>query len=872
MSTHGSGNSSYSREAPPVSQYLHDRLNQHRAKSTRPKHARHTDFGPQRGRDDDIFLIEAEAGRDARPFDSSPITAIAKTSRAGSDSRRRALGIRDMDEQFDRLSKQNFALKLELDHRRDQTVKLQEQIEAMRAQVERADTLEDEHKELLKINSQMVEELEQRDKAVEEAMDIICDLEDRVAYLESKQSNTRPSTANPDSGYAGTENMDQELPSPPRQISAQRKTSHANARRPSVEISAASQKLQGLLAQSTPAKSRREPAALSAKKPSTNALRSVYLASSKELHPVKSFQSMLSRQGLKAEDDAEDVLNSPRLSTLSESSFPSIYEPQGPQVSPERYDWEDGHSNVGVASARGSRSHLRQDSMNRVSQWIEEGDVEHFTPSKSNSISTPLAAEFDQRTVTPIARDSDQTQYRSMNDALTAATVQSMTPTASNGLPKTVEARLTKQCLLTRQPRPNSFAGPIFGEPLLPPTPDSASTHMLRASNSSMSEGRNLFPADAAPPNAGLPPVLPPREGGVRTAPRLMRSSVELSTAFQSNLQYRNANLDGSRAEGAYDASDADCEYYAERIRDFGIEYQGYPDGGSIVMGTPSRFLRHARPPVGDIMFNSADSSPPQRTRPPPRRRRSSDNHVGSPSKRRLDRAETSPVIVGTSAKAGSGGGQMSAESMFSPHSAHSGSSGERTIVQAEQQRSRARSPLASPSSSRMASSIISPVRSRMSPSPGRTLSQRTAGLFRRLSASNGDREVSPLPTLTSTPSSAYANSTPIELRRPKTSHADRSPPNSAAATIPRPPSSHETRRPSLQLRTKTEPATARPPSSAAERTNQANDKRGLFRRSNSVKKNAETGTDAHTRGSTKRRGSIRDAVSTAAGRRPWRG
>ncbi|EME45680.1 hypothetical protein DOTSEDRAFT_71395 [Dothistroma septosporum NZE10] len=576
---------------------------------------------------------------------------------------------------------------------------------------------------------------------------------------------------------------------------------------------------------------------------------------------------MLSRQGLKVDEDAEDVLNSPRLSTLSESSFPSIYDTQEKHASPERFAWEDGHNDIGIASPLGPRSHLRQDSTKRVSQWLEEGDV-RCTPSKTNSISTLLANELDDRTATPTGQEPQRAHHRSLNDALAAATAQSLEASATSGRATPGESRLKKQQLFARQMHPTSFAGPIFGEPLLPPTPDSASTHMLRASHSNISDSREMVPEATTSVSARQPPSVPTIERGVRTAPRLMRSSVELSTAFQSNLQYRNANLDGSRADDAYEASEYDCDY-PERLRAFATEYQGYPDGGSIVLGTPSRFLKHARPTVSDVMFNSADASPPQRTRPPPRRPRSSDNFIGSPSKPRLDRAETSPLVTDPTATVGR---KAFAESMISPHSTHSGSSGDQTVVQADEQSSRARSPVVAPAHSRMASSVVSPMRSRMSPSPGRTLGQRTVGLFRRLSASNGDREVSPLPTLTSTHSSAYTNDTPIELRRPKTSHADRSPPAIAVASATRPPSSRETRRPSLQLRTKTEPAAARSPSSAVEKSTSVNDKRGLFRRSNSVQKATEATSDAHTRGPTKRRGSIRDAVSTAAGRRPWRG
>ena len=178
----------------PASHYLHERLQERRARNTRPKRSRQSDFGPRRAHDDDdIFLEEAEQSRygSARMYDSSPLAAGSRVgSEAGGSaySKRRSIGVKDMDGQMDRMNKQNFALKLELDHRREQQLKLQEQLEAMREQVERAERLEEEHAELLKINTQLVEELEKRDKAVEEAMDIICDLEDKVVDWRSDEA------------------------------------------------------------------------------------------------------------------------------------------------------------------------------------------------------------------------------------------------------------------------------------------------------------------------------------------------------------------------------------------------------------------------------------------------------------------------------------------------------------------------------------------------------------------------------------------------------------------------------------------------------------------------------------------------------------
>ncbi|KAK4502911.1 hypothetical protein PRZ48_006338 [Zasmidium cellare] len=845
----------------PASQYLQERLNERRSRNTRPKRARHTDFGPQKGRDDDIFLNEAEASRRDRMFDSSPVVASSRASDAGSANRRRTLGLRDMDDQMDQLSKQNFDLKMELDHRRQQTLRMQQQIEAMIEQVERAQVVEDEHKELLRINSQLVDELEKRDRAVEEAMDIICDLEDRVAEYDDRNSHTRPSTANADSGYAGTETQEHEPPSSPPQLNVQPKTPHS---RPAMPAPAASHKLQGLLNGQTPAKPRREPSILSQQKPSTHALRSVYMESAQKLHPVKSFQSLLSKQENRT-DEGDDILNSPRLSVLSESSFPSIYSPN--KASPDRYPWEDTADEAGPNSALGSRDHRRHHSIKRVSQWITESGTTEATPSKSNNLSTPLADGVDERTQQPRSAPQDA-HYQSLNDALVSAAAKSPELLQDPSTGKQSAARVRKQ--RPAQPhRPTSFAGPIFGEPMLPPTPDSASTRMLRASRSSnIADDRSLL--DTTPAPIRHEALVRAPESGVRTAPRQMRSSVEMRHAFASNLNYRNGNLDGQHQDDDSDDDYDDADAQSEIVRDISLDYDGYPDGKSIVMGTPSRFLKHARPPVGEMPFGVNGTSPTITARSPLHRRRSSDQILSSPTKPPLPRVETSPTIFGSLGRIVSGGkkapaARTSDESVTSPHSVHSGTSSNRTVVANEPLPEMTEVPR---EGARLTTGLTSPTRSRASPSPGRSLSQRTAGLFRRLSNSHGEKP--PLPTLTSAPSSTFANNPPAELKRPKTSHsADRPLKSSAGTTIARPPSSRETRRPSLQMRTKTEPATARSHSSTATDRNEK-EKRSIFTRSNSVKKSVDaTGDTQSTRSLTKRRGSLRDAVSTA--RRPWR-
>lgn len=854
----------------PASQYLQERLQERRARNTRPKRVRQSDFGPRRGRDDDIFLAEADESRPTRLYDSSPLAAMsAKGSDAGhstNSNRRRTLGVRDMDGELDRLNKQNFALKLEIDHRRDHTQKLQEQLDAMRQQVERADRLEEEHAELLRINSQLVLELEKRDKAVEEAMDIICDLEEQNHDLVERNSNTRPSTAHADSGYAGTEMLEHDSPSSRTGANTLPNSSSANMRQPSLTASAASQKLQGFINSQTPARARREPNVLSEQKPSTHALRSVYMENAKQLHPVKSFQSLLSRQENRLDEEIDDGLNSPRLSVLSESSFPSIYSPKE-HHSPNQYAWEDAIDDEGDAPSLYPRPHLRQDSIKRVSQWISERDDAESTPSKSNHISSPLAMKMEEdMPPPPLPRQATphQSHYHSLNDALSSVAANSPELLHQPGRSKPHDAMSAQRRKpKSSRPRPISLIGPIPGEQLLPPTPDSVSTRMLRASRSSIVDDRSLL--DTTPAVVKGFDALEP---GIRTAPRQMRSSVELSNAY-NDMAHRTTDAHGLGIdESSEDEDFGEADRLAESVRDFGFEYDGFPDGKSIKMGTPSRFLKHPKPPA---MFNLNNISPPADGITPPRRRQSSDQLNSSLNKPRMIRVETSPTLLGTLGRMVSGGGKTSTDSVLSPRSTHSSSSGNRTIVQPTgEQQLRAMSPDAQPRQG-FSPSLTSPPRSRVSASPARTFGQKTQNLFRRLSNSQGSdretREKSPLPTLTQSPASAYADNIPIEIRRPMTSHADR--PTMRATptpTAPRIPSSRDHERPSLQTRTMTEPNNARPPSSsgagAAER-----EKRNLFKRSNSLKKALPEAGGAPP--ASRRRGSIRDAVTTA--RRPWR-
>ncbi|KXL42624.1 hypothetical protein M433DRAFT_140080 [Acidomyces richmondensis BFW] len=838
----------------PASQYLHERLQERRARNMRPKRARQSDVVLRRGGDDDIFFTEAEESRRAasRMYDSSPLGAASALSfEAGRSgyNKRRSLGVKDMDGQMDKLSKQNFALKLELDHRREQTLKLQEKIESMRAQVERAEQLEAEHAELLQINSKLVLELEKRDKAVEEAMDIICDLEGTVAELEERGNPTRPSTAQADSGYAGTETQEQLSSGSP--VDLNRIPGTIMIRSAPRAASAASHKLNNVMNGQTPARMRREPSIISQKKSSTHALRSVYLEATQKLHPVKSFNSLLSKRDSRAED--EDVLNSPRLSVLSESSFPSLYSPKK-ESGQNKYAWERGDE-----APEAAQVHFRQDSINRVSRWMDSRDgiqdIEE-TPSKSNRISSPLSERTERGM--PSFNATDEVQFQSLNDALSMSTHDSQ-PSHDGTKPVSyVRPYLTKaEKQLGKQLTVSNVVDLAYHEPLLPPTPDSASTRMLRGSCSSIGADKTLL--DTTPAIVRGYDVLEP---GVHSAPKNVHTFIELNTAYTN---YRDAS--GNAKDDMSSESDDDCtDGHSDTVKDLSMDYDGFPDGNSILMGTPSRFLRHGKPTAMEQVFFDGNDVLSGSARSPPRRRRSGSEIASSPRKPILSRAETSPTFLSSFGRLVVGASKSTVESNTGLHSHHSGSSGSRTIIQADASRNRSLS--SQPSKSQYGGA-----------SPSRSLSQRTQRFFRRMSNSQSERseprsprEKSPLPTLTSTPSSAYVNAVPKQARRPST--AEMRPiqptcgpclPSNCKETDPSPAPQH--------LATADSSTVNSLPATPVDRISMAPERKNLFNRSDSTKKSVGTTPEDTSSGSrqgiARRRGSIREAVSGR--RRPWR-
>jgi len=102
------------------------------------------------------------------------------------------MGARETEEHVSKLSKQNFDLKLEVFHRREKAEELERKVAQLEEMLETRTSLEEENKmlradneELMDVNEELLGELELRDTALDEAVGLICDLEQRLEVLRS---------------------------------------------------------------------------------------------------------------------------------------------------------------------------------------------------------------------------------------------------------------------------------------------------------------------------------------------------------------------------------------------------------------------------------------------------------------------------------------------------------------------------------------------------------------------------------------------------------------------------------------------------------------------------------------------------------------
>ncbi|KAI4287011.1 MAG: hypothetical protein L6R35_003730 [Caloplaca aegaea] len=419
-----------------------------------------------------------------RQVQSSPIAPSAAGQASKSSDRRvsgnaapKEMGLREMEEYISKINTQNFDLKLEVFHRRKRS-------EALEAKALKVEKLEVQINELRQRNDDLQQELEKRDDAVGEAVALICDLEAKIDELESEHAYHAKSARSPTA--AGTAAEPRSLPATQSPVTPS----------PSPGTLKTSNLLENRMSTPSPAQADqdslekcllRSPSFLRDDKPSTSALRSLFQKngelSPKGLAMAKPSMRSLRRTGsFFSQDEYPDTvdedtfsLNHRRLSLLSESSFVSVYGKDKEKVTPS-----NAQRNARTASPPNGGDILFTTTSGpqegRIKSWIEDRDH---------------PASPDRRPVKSARPD----RFSSIGELIESnkPIANQLRPVISPTPPKKHHQQMPAQPMGTTQHKP-SFAGPIFGPDVLPPTPGTMSTATLggRSSNHSIVEERSL--------------------------------------------------------------------------------------------------------------------------------------------------------------------------------------------------------------------------------------------------------------------------------------------------------------------------------------------------------------------------------------------
>ncbi|PHH90323.1 hypothetical protein CDD83_3959 [Cordyceps sp. RAO-2017] len=277
---------------PALSSFLQEKLQRER-RAESEKLAYSTSLS----RTDMTASVDIGHSAQTSPFKVPDAVGCRPRSSAGTDNlKKKGLGVKEMEQVVSSLHKQNFDLKLELFHRRERQTTLEERIEALEADREKSHIVAD----------RLVEELEKRDKAVEEAVAMIVLLEAKVDQLIRERSMVQQ--------------MDSETFFGPHDLAPRLKDATPRASAPG---RARPEGDDGNDVRTV----NRMPSFLSERDDNTETLRSVYLG-------VRGNSSLSLPRLVEGSSETEANSNgqglaSPTLSVLSESSFVSVYGPKG---------------------------------------------------------------------------------------------------------------------------------------------------------------------------------------------------------------------------------------------------------------------------------------------------------------------------------------------------------------------------------------------------------------------------------------------------------------------------------------------------------------------------------------------------------------
>ncbi|KAG6354532.1 hypothetical protein INS49_004549 [Diaporthe citri] len=347
------------------------------------------------------------------------------SSDANSDAgKKKGFALKEMEQAMSTLHKQNFDLKLELFHRRQRQSVLEEKVE----------TLEAEKSQTQETNDTLIQELERRDKAVEEAVTMIVTLEARIELLLREREMVRQVEA------------DRALIT---KLAASQAASQGAAGTNGPDTTNAQDSVSNDCGRSLA----RMPSFLSERTENTENLRNVYLGAQGSI-------LSLSKTDPRADNGG---FVSPNMSILSESSFISVY---GTQTAPHGLSSNHAENDsrpdddVGKGGRRSLSLSMHDSTPTRptAKEAIENGETTSPLQKLEKLDSSPATLENSE--VTPLGRDIQRP----------VTSMKPFKPQPILRVRKTRDKPAATRRVITDVPTSRAHA--------LPPTPDTMSSSM----------------------------------------------------------------------------------------------------------------------------------------------------------------------------------------------------------------------------------------------------------------------------------------------------------------------------------------------------------------------------------------------------------
>lgn len=462
-------------------EYLESRIRERRAHVRGPL----STFTPS-GKDSDVFTFDFDHRN--RTYNSSPMShapsrvtsnSRAQSSRTTVSSHTRDLGARQAEQQIEKLSKENFDLKLELYHRRHKYTELEKRLQTLEAAGSEVDRLQEENQslrsdnaDLHQINSDATAVIDHQEEAIDEAVVKIIELEELVRRLQQQHpaANTVPllkvpkergQTAAKAQENSRTVREDETHPQEPPQARVEKHDEVPDVQTPGTVKERSD---------SDPDQPPHVPAFLRSREPSTSALRAIFMEGETLVREIPSHASLVSSPSRKDFTSYDGSPRSPQLSVLSESDFKSIYGRETPRPKLSDARLEDLPSSPETPVQWSKRNKYE-----RTTRWVSDRAVSPTASERSIALdrsNIPLPSVETPQPDPRVALDGTAP----ISSALSALIAPSSTPR-----PKVVPATGVS----------NRFLAPTFGAHHLPPTPDTMVTRQTSHSPTSIIRDRS---------------------------------------------------------------------------------------------------------------------------------------------------------------------------------------------------------------------------------------------------------------------------------------------------------------------------------------------------------------------------------------------